>query len=62
MNDTEESATPRPPRGARSFPAVGDVRWKCAHHCDLTIIVSGDMDSEKGWAAVRQHRLSIRKT
>ena len=46
----------------RTYPAVGMIRWKCGWHCDLTLWVSGDMDDDKGWAAVREHRASIRKS
>ena len=54
MNDTEESATPRPPRGARNFPAVGMVKWAC--WCGEVARVAGDLGTDTGWTFVRNHR------
>lgn len=40
---------------------IGLVRWTCGWHCGLSLLVSGDMGDDRGWAAVREHRAGIKK-
>lgn len=40
---------------------VGLVKWTCAWHCDLTLLVSGDMGDDRGWDRVREHRVKAKK-